>query len=99
MRVFNDRDIVSRASFILNPGLEHNTTATHLTYSTTQNRLSTALDRYTFWEVPKLLLSYVPLLEVFADHSMVAYRAHDLEAVQAGQTEATNWEKPPLGWD
>ena len=99
MRVVNDHDIVSRA-FITNAGLKHHIEATHLTYST-KNWLSTAFNRSTWSEVPMLLASYVPLLEVLVDHSMVAYRAHDLEDVQAHPTKATTGEKPerPLGWD
>ena len=81
MRVVNDRDIVSRA-FLTNGGLKHHIEATHLDYST-KHWLSTAFDRSKWSEVPMLLASYVPVLDALCDHSMVAYRAHDLDEVQA----------------
>ena len=48
---------------------------------------------------PSLLRMYVPLLDMLVDHSMAAYRAHDLDAVQADPAPATHGEKRPLGWD
>ena len=99
MRLVNGRDIVARA-FLTNPGLKHHIEATHLTSSDKQ-WLFTSFNHSTWSEVPILLASYVPLLDVLFDHSMVAYRAHDLDEVQADPTKATTGEKRerPLGWD
>jgi len=91
MRVVNDRDGVTRA-FVVNAGLQHNIEPTHLTYGA-KSWFYTAFSRTPWSQVPMLVASYVPLLDVFADHSLVAYQAHDLEAVQADPATVN------LGWD
>ena len=76
-RVVNDRDMVVRAPM---PKLAHHFKAIHLTYITRQ-WFTEAFGRMTWREVPMFVASYVPILDAFADHTLVAYRAHDLEQV------------------
>lgn len=77
-RVVNDRDMVVRAPM---PGLCHHKDATHLSYSTRQ-WFRPAWNTMSWGEVPMFLASYVPFIDALADHSLVAYRAHNLEEVQ-----------------
>jgi len=79
MRVVNDRDAVVRTPM---PGLCHHKEETKLHYGT-RKWFRSAWANVTWSEVPMLVASYVPGLDMLADHSLVAYRAHDLESVEA----------------
>jgi hypothetical protein len=91
MRCVNDRDGVTRA-FIVNAGLKHHIEPTHLTYAA-KSWFTTAFSNTPWSGIPMLVASYVPLLDVFADHSLVAYLSFDLEKVQADPATTD------LGWD
>lgn len=83
MRVVNDRDAVVRTPM---PGLAHYHEETKLHYGT-RKWFGSAWANVTWSEVPMFLASYIPGLDMLADHSLVAYRAHDLENVKANRPE------------